>query len=74
MDIHYCYRRVKILDDDVDMKSLLPKNIFNTLDEDIEIDKPMVAAFVDERPTQVVELEQFRQDKRWKLVGQNDSL
>ena len=61
--------RVKILDDDVDFKSLLPQNINNTLDDDIGDDNPAVAEFVDERPQHVKELERFRQSKQWKLVS-----
>jgi len=61
--------RVKILDDDVDFKALLPQNINNTLDDDIGDDNPAVAEFVDERPQHVKELERFRQSKQWKLVS-----
>jgi len=71
--IVYCdfiFIRVKILDDDVDFKSLLPVNISNTLDDDIGDDNPAVAEFVDERPQHVKELEMFRQSKQWKLVTQ----
>jgi len=62
--------RVKIFDDDVDFKTLLPENINNTLDDDIGDDNPAVAEFVDERPQHVKELERFRQSKQWKLVSQ----
>jgi len=61
--------RVKILDDDVDFKTLLPQNINNTLDDDIGDDNPAVAEFVDERPQQVKELERFRQSKQWKVIS-----
>lgn len=60
---------MKILDDDVDFKSLLPENIHNTLDDDIGDDNPAVAEFVDERPQHVKELERFRQSKQWKVVS-----
>ena len=62
--------RVKIFDDDVDFKTLLPENINNTLDDDIGDDNPAVAEFVDERPQHVKELERFRLSKQWKLVSQ----
>ena len=62
--------RVKILDDDVDFKTLLPQNLNNTLDDDIGDDNPAVAEFVDERPQHVKEMERFRQSKQWKLVSQ----
>jgi len=65
--------RVKILDDDIDVKSLIPKNIKNTIDEDIGADKPLVADFVDERPKEVIELEKFRQSNCWKIVGHSES-
>lgn len=61
--------RIKILDDDVDFKALLPENINNTLDDDIGDDTPAVAQFIDERPQHVKELERFRQSKQWKLVS-----
>jgi len=61
--------RIKILDDDVDFKALLPKNIGNSLDDDIGDDTPAVAEFIDERPQSVKELERFRQSKQWKLVS-----
>jgi len=61
--------RIKILDDDVDFKALLPENIGNSLDDDIGDDTPAVAEFVDERPQHVKELERFRQSKQWKLVN-----
>lgn len=61
--------RIKILDDDVDFKALLPENIGNTLDDDIGDDTPAVAQFIDERPQNVKELERFRQSKQWKLVS-----
>jgi pre-mRNA-splicing factor CWC26 len=63
---------VKILDDDIDVKALIPKNIKNTIDEDIGADKPAVADFIDERPNEVIELEKFRQSNRWKIIGQSD--
>jgi pre-mRNA-splicing factor CWC26 len=66
------YSRVKILDDDIDVKALIPKNIKNTIDEDIGADKPEVADFIDERPRDVIELEKFRQSNRWKTIGQSD--
>ena len=65
---------MKILDDDVDFKTLLPQNINNTLDDDIGDDNPAVAEFVDERPQHVKELERFRQSKQWKLISQKPGM
>lgn len=66
--------RVKILDDDVDFKTLLPQNINNTLDDDVGDNTPAVADFVDERPQHVKELERFRQSKQWKLLSQQPGM
>ena len=60
--------RFKIVDDDVDVKALIPDNVGNTLDEDIDADKPTVAEVVDERPEEVQILEKYRNDKRWKVL------
>ncbi|WAR04469.1 LOW QUALITY PROTEIN: BUD13-like protein [Mya arenaria] len=40
----------RIVDDDVDFKSLLPSNLSNTLEEDVGDNDPMVADVIDERP------------------------
>ncbi len=63
--------RSRIIDDDVDVKMLLPENLTNTLDEDIGDDDPTVAEFIDERPEDVKQLEKYREDKRWKVMGKS---
>ena len=49
------------------MKNLLTGNLSNTIDDDIGDDTPTVAAVIDERPNELVELEQFRNNKKWKI-------
>ena len=66
----FFYFRSKIIDDDVDLKSLLPENIGNTLDEDIGEDDPTIVAIIDERPENIKQLESYRySDGRWKTLG-----
>ena len=65
-----CSKRIRIYDDDVDFKSLLPDTLSNTLDDDLDNNDPVVAIVVDERPKEVQELERFRKDHRWKVIGE----
>lgn len=58
-------RNIRIIDHDVDLKSLEPKNLS---DDDLD-NEPVVAVVVDERPKEVQELERFRKDNRWKVLG-----
>ena len=74
VQLYFISSRGKIFDDDIDAKQLIPKNIKNTIDEDIGADKPLVADFVDERPKEVIELEKFRQSSCWKIVGQSGGM
>ncbi|KAK2165363.1 hypothetical protein LSH36_51g01011 [Paralvinella palmiformis] len=62
-------RRLKIVDDDVDFKSLLPDNLGNTLEEDVGDNDPTIADFIDERPEYVKQLEKYREDQRWRILG-----
>ncbi|XP_071175282.1 BUD13 homolog [Mytilus edulis] len=65
--------RSTIIDDDVDLKSLLPENLENTLDEDIGEDDPTIVAIIDERPDTIQQLETYRHsDGRWKTLGKDD--
>lgn len=59
------------MDDDVDMKSLLPANLSNTLDEDVGDNDPTVADVIDERPEHVKQLEKYRSSGQWKVMGQS---
>ncbi|XP_064651103.1 BUD13 homolog [Lineus longissimus] len=59
--------RIKIFDDDIDLKALVPDVTQGTTTLD-EIDEaPTVADFVDERPDHVKHLEVFQSD-RWKVM------
>ena len=63
---------MKILDDDVDFKTLLPDNIKNSLDDDLADDNPVVIDLgLDDRPEQIKELERMRNSRRWKVVTQD---
>ncbi|XP_053409155.1 BUD13 homolog [Mercenaria mercenaria] len=64
--------RSRIVDDDVDFKSLLPENLANTLEEDVGDNEPVIADFVDERPEHVKLLEKYRQSGAWKFLGKDD--
>ena len=61
---------MRIVDDDVDLKSLLPENLENTLDEDIEVeeDKPVVAEIIDDRPEHIKMMEMYRKSDQWKTL------
>lgn len=63
------YFRSRIVDDDVDFKSLLPSNLENTLEEDVGDNDPTVADIIDERPDYIKHLEAYRDDNRWKVLG-----
>ena len=65
----FYYFRSRIVDDDVDFKSLLPENLANTLEEDVGDNDPQVADFVDERPEHVKQLEAYRKSGAWKVLG-----
>lgn len=70
----HCYR-LKILDDDVDFKSILPSNLKNSLDDDLVEDKPVVVDLgLDDRPKKMRELERMRSSKQWKVISQNDGV
>ncbi|XP_077985046.1 uncharacterized protein LOC144439683 isoform X2 [Glandiceps talaboti] len=61
---------VKIVDDDIAIHNIAPKV------EDIEEapfmdEAPQVAGIVDERPDEVIQLEQYRSEGRWKLIGKD---
>ncbi|CAI9737258.1 Hypothetical predicted protein [Octopus vulgaris] len=61
--------RPRIFDDDVDLKSLMPDNAGNNLDDDLQENLPTVADYIDERPVLVQQLEQFQDANRWKMVA-----
>ncbi|KAH3691062.1 BUD13 homolog isoform X2 [Dreissena polymorpha] len=63
----------RIVDDDVDFKSLLPENLSNTLDDDVGDNDPTVADVIDERPESVQILEKYRKSGTWKVMG-DDSM
>ena len=65
--------RSRIVDDDVDFKSLLPENLANTLEEDVGDNDPTVAEVVDERPEHVQLLEKYRSSGQWRVLGQSES-
>ena len=65
--------RSRIVDDDVDFKSLLPGNLTNTLDEDVGDNDPIVAEVIDERPEHVKQLEKYRSSGQWRVMGQSES-
>lgn len=69
----YVYRS-RIVDDDVDFKSLLPSNLTNTLEEDVGDNDPVVAEVIDERPEHVKLLEKYRSSGAWKVLGKGLSL
>lgn len=72
--VAYCYR-LKILDDDVDFKSILPSNLKNSLDDDLVDDTPVVVDLgLDDRPQKMKELERMRSSKQWKIISQNDGV
>jgi hypothetical protein len=59
-----------IIDDDIDIKSLLPENQGSTVDEFIGDDDPTIVAIIDERPDNIKLLESYRHsDGRWKMLG-----
>nr|KAG5708706.1 hypothetical protein BaRGS_034923 [Batillaria attramentaria] len=59
---------VRIIDDDVDLKSYQPST---ATVEDLEDEAPTVAEFIDERPEHVRRLEEYRQAGRWKVMGKD---
>ncbi|XP_062613069.1 BUD13 homolog [Saccostrea cucullata] len=62
----------RIVDDDIDLKTLLPSNNEETTAYDnMEENVPTVAAFVDERPKHIQQLEAYKTDK-WKGVAAKD--
>ena len=68
LQISVVFDRMRILDDDIDAKALIPREAGVKPDSD-EDETPYVAEFVDERPVEIQELEKFRQNKCWKTVG-----
>ena len=62
-----------IIDDDVDVKSCRSDDEdARNLDDDLVQNLPTIADFIDERPTDVIQLEKFRQDGRWKVLADDD--
>jgi len=47
----------------------LPDNLGNTLEEDVGDNDPTIADFIDERPEYVKQLEKYREDQRWRILG-----
>ena len=68
--VSYC--RSRIVDDDIDLKSLLPSNLSNTLEEDVGDNDPTIAEMIDERPEHVKQLEKYRSTGQWKVLGQSE--
>ncbi|XP_052259313.1 BUD13 homolog isoform X8 [Dreissena polymorpha] len=64
----------RIVDDDVDFKSLLPENLSNTLDDDVGDNDPTVADVIDERPESVQILEKYRKSGTWKVMGDGEPI
>jgi len=62
---------MKIVDDDIDLKSLDNRHSRGEDPEAAADDAPTVAQFIDERPDRVKQLEAFRQNKSWKVLGSN---
>ena len=60
---------MKIVDDDISVNALLPENLSNTLEEDVGDNLPTIAEFVDDRPVDVKELENYRTNEKWKVVA-----
>ena len=60
------------MDDDVDLKSLLPENLSNTLEEDVGDNDPTVADVIDERPEHVKQLEKYRSSGQWRVMGKSE--
>ena len=60
---------MKIVDDDVDLKTLAPEPA--AAPEESEDETPTVADYIDERPEDVQLMEKFKQDNRWKTVPGN---
>ena len=67
----FFFHRPRIIDDDVDFKSLLPDNLENTLEEDVGDNEPTVADIIDERPDHIKRLEAYRASGKWKTVNDN---
>ena len=60
-----------IHDDDIDVKKLIPshKDDAAAAVDQLNVDEaPLVADFIDERPVEEVQLEEFRKSKKWKLM------
>ena len=60
-----------IHDDDIDVKKLTPnhEDDGSSAVDQLNVDEaPLVADFIDERPVEEVQLEEFRKSKKWKLM------
>ncbi len=64
------YYRSLIIDDDITVNMLIPDTVGNRLEDDIlvEEDKPAIADIIDERPTHIIELENFSDTSKWKKM------
>ncbi|CAL1539805.1 unnamed protein product [Lymnaea stagnalis] len=60
--------KLKIIDDDIDLKQLKQHQ---SKGEDLD-EAPIVAEIIDERPKHVQQLEQYRKNSRWKVLGEDD--
>ena len=63
--------RVKIVDDDVDFKTLAASDSEKDIEEYFQENKPTVAEFIDERPQELQQLERFRQNRKWRLINKD---
>ncbi|CAG0887363.1 unnamed protein product [Darwinula stevensoni] len=59
--------RCMIVDDDVNLRDL--KRINDDSDESYTDDLPQVVALIDERPKEIVQLEQFKNSGKWKVLS-----
>ena len=58
---------VRIIDDDVDLRK--GPNEGSKPQESDDDDAPTVAEIIDERPKHVQDLEAYRKNKQWKVLG-----
>ena len=65
---------MKIVDDDVDLRSLPVTSADPIDDPPSEDEAPTVANFIDERPEDVQIIERFRDTNRWKGLGDGNGL
>ena len=62
-----CIHRSMIVDDDVNLRDL--KGINGDSDDSHAEDLPQIVALIDERPKEVVQLEQFKNSGKWKVLS-----